>query len=72
MFTQILKNRSWKLKLSIKKRVCYISGESLCFKFSYRGRKYISTFLNGHKPIVDDIWLSKKQFLSNYSRNKII
>ena len=71
MLKRILSNRTWDLKFSLKKRNCYITGDSLWLTWAYRGRRYITSFISGNKPVVDDIWLSKEQFLTRYARNEI-
>jgi hypothetical protein len=71
MLSKLLKNRLWKRKISFLNRRCYITGESLFLKICYRGRKYISSVINGHKPDIDDLWLSQKEFLKKCSSDQI-
>ena len=71
MMFSFLRNREWSLRLSLRKRKCYITGESLFLKLCYRGRKTVVYFLNNNKPMFDDVWLSRKQFLNRYSRNEL-
>lgn len=74
MIAEILKNRTWKQKFSIKNRNCYISGKSLWMKTSYRGRKTIRGLLSSNKDINDDIWISVDQYnnlSTEYSKLKV-
>jgi hypothetical protein len=66
-----LKNRFWELKLSISKRICYLSGENIRFKFAYRGRKPIKSILYGNTTVYDDIWISQKSYVDLILSNKI-
>jgi hypothetical protein len=67
----ILGGRFWVLRLSIMKRHCYISGDTLWLKLGYRGRKKIYSLAHGPYSINDDIWLSQKEYLSRLSKNHI-
>ena len=71
MIHKILKDRNWKLAFSWSNRHCYISGENLWFKLSYRGRKQIYSIIAGRYSINDDIWLSQSEYLYRLSRNQI-
>lgn len=71
MLFSFLRDRDWKRKFSFLNRKCYVTGKSLKFTIAYRGRKYILNFVSGNRPIIDDVWLSKTEFLSRYSRNQL-
>lgn len=63
--------REWSLKLSIKKRFCYISGENLWLKAAYRGRKKIWSIINNGRSINDDIWVSQKEYFNMIRKGKL-
>lgn len=67
----ILGGRFWGLRLSLMKRYCYISGDTLWLKLAYRGRKKIYSLAYGPYSINDDIWLSQKEYLYRLSKNEI-
>jgi hypothetical protein len=61
---KILRNRLWYLRFSFKQRRCYISGNSLWCSLAYKGVKPNTSYL-------DDMWLSKKEYLQNLSYNNL-
>lgn len=66
-----LLNRSWSLRFSFSKRICYLTGENIQFKFAYRGRKYIQSIMSRNKSTHDDIWISQRSYLNLIANGKI-
>jgi hypothetical protein len=62
MVLKFIQNRDWKLRLSLRNRQCYLSGENLRFKYCYFGRKQIRD-LFGNRYVNDDIWISQNEYL---------
>jgi hypothetical protein len=70
MVLKLIKNRDWKLRFSLLKRCCYLSGENLTLKYCYVGRKPIKDIF-GNKYLNDDIWISQREYLKML-RNDIL
>lgn len=66
-----LKNRTWNLRLSLSRRICYISGANLQFKLAYRGRKLLKNIMSQNKITSDDVWISQKEYLNLVLSGKI-
>ena len=71
MIPKILSGRHWSLRLSLCRRYCYLSGDSLWLKLSYRGRKQIYAMAYGPYLLNDDIWLSQNEYLYRFSKNQL-
>jgi hypothetical protein len=63
--------REWSLNLSLKRRLCYVSGENLWFKIAYRGRKKIWSIIDNGRSINDDIWISQKEYFNMIRKGKL-
>jgi hypothetical protein len=62
MFRKILSNRQWSFRLSLKNRICYITGKNLWFKYAYRGQKNTYDISNHRKVIIDEIWIDSEEY----------
>lgn len=62
MINDLLSQRIWSKTFCLYPRKCYLSGNSLLFTMSYRGRKKIWSFIENGKYINDDMWLCKHEY----------
>lgn len=71
MIEKILKHRHWTLHFSFLNRRCYISGNSIKWTWSYRGRKKVFNPILSKYYFNDDLWLSQKEYLNLLSKGTI-
>lgn len=71
MMDKFFKYRSWNLYFSFYNRKCYISGDSLKWTWSYRGRKKVFNPILSKYYFNDDLWLSQKEYLKLLSKGEV-